>query len=362
MRDTKRDETADDPALARIPDLRPSGHAHSHDHHHDHQHDHSLRPDADHRYLVIALVLLVGFMLVEVILGFLASSLALISDAGHMLTDVGALVMALVAMRLAAAPAQGRNTFGLKRAEILSAQANGVTLVALAALFVYEAIRRLIDPPKVEGGLVLIVALLGVAVNLAATWALSRANRQSLNVEGSFQHILTDLYAFIATAVAGGLILLTGFNRLDALASLLVAGLMLRAGIGLIRDSTRILLEVAPAGLEPEQIGAALADEPGVTQVHDLHIWEVTSGFAALSSHIHVDSCYAGDERNALLDRLTRLLAERFKITHSTLQLETETCVCDHCDGATLYCAHTPTAGVSGARHAHAQAAGEPFA
>jgi cobalt-zinc-cadmium efflux system protein len=345
MTDTVRD---DDPQRASQMDA--SAPHSEHDHGHDLEHTHGVRPGTDRRYLLIALALLVGFMLFEVVLGFLASSLALLSDAGHMLTDVGALVMALVTMRLAAAPAQGRNTFGLKRAEILSAQANGVTLVALAALFAYEAIRRIIAPPQVEGGLVLIVALVCIGVNLAATWALARANRQSLNVEGSFQHILTDLYAFIATAVAGALILLTHLNILDALASLVVAGLMLRAGIGLLRESTRVLLEAVPAGLEPERIGAALAAEPGVARVHDLHVWEVTSGFAALAAHVHVDPRATADERNALLDRLTRLLVERFQITHSTLQLEADECVCNRCDGATIYCAHAATANVEQTR------------
>ena len=313
-------------------DTDHAGHA---DPHSDHAgHTHGVRPDADRRYLLIALGLLLGFMLVEVILGFLASSLALISDAGHMLTDVGALAMALVAMRLAARPAEGRRTFGLKRAEILSAQINGITLLALAALFVVEAIQRLITPPRVEGGLVFIVALVGIAVNLAVTWTLARANRQSLNVEGSFQHILTDLYAFIATAIAGALIYFTGFTRFDALAALVVAALMARAGFDLVRASWRILLEAAPAGLDPAQIAQALMREPGVEGAHDLHIWEVTSGFPVLSAHIDVaDDCDSA-QRNALLDRLTRLLDERFGIHHTTIQLE-----CALCDTDGLYCA-----------------------
>ena len=307
---------------------------HSHDYAHDHTHSHSFRPDADRRYLVIALALLVGFMLFEVILGFLASSLALISDAGHMLTDVGALVMALVAMRLAASPADGQRTFGLKRAEILSAQINGITLLVLAALFIVEAIQRLITPPRVEGGLVFVVALVGIAVNLAATWALARANRQSLNVEGSFQHILTDLYAFIATAIAGALIYFTGFTRFDALAALVVAALMARAGIGLVRASWRILLEAAPDDLDPASIAQTLMQEPGVTGAHDLHIWEVTSGFPVLSAHVDVADTLGAEQRNDLLDRLTRLLDTRFGIHHTTIQLE-----CALCDSDGLFCA-----------------------
>lgn len=312
----------------------PHSHAHAHD---EHAHSRSLRPDADRRYLLIALALLLGFMLFEVVLGFLASSLALISDAGHMLTDVGALAMALVAMRLAASPATGRRTFGLKRAEILSAQINGITLLVLAALFVFEAIQRLITPPRVEGGLVFVVALVGIAVNLAATWALAHANRRSLNAEGSFQHILTDLYAFIATAVAGALIYFTGFTRFDALATLVVATLMARAGFSLVRASWRILLETAPEGVEPARIAQALMQEPGVEGAHDLHLWEVTSGFPVLSAHIDISERLGVEQRNALLGRLTRLLDERFGIHHTTIQLE-----CALCDADGLFCALEP--------------------
>ena len=164
-------------------------------------------PTGDSRRLGIALALILGFMAVEVVAGILADSLALLSDAAHMLTDAGAIALALVAARLAARPAAGGFTFGLKRAEILSAQVNGATLVALAIVILAEGIRRLVDPPSVEGGLVLAVALAGIVVNLLATWVLAGADRRSLNVEGAFQHVLTDLFAFIATAVAGVVIL-----------------------------------------------------------------------------------------------------------------------------------------------------------
>ncbi|HEY7835373.1 MAG TPA: cation diffusion facilitator family transporter [Ktedonobacterales bacterium] len=306
---------------------------HSHDHGH-HDHTHGVRPGADRRYLVIVLALLLGFMVLEVVLGFLASSLALLSDAGHMLTDVGALVMALVAMRLAARPATERHTFGLKRAEILSAQINGITLLVLAALFVFEAIQRLITPPRVAGGLVLAVALVGIAVNLAATWTLARANRQSLNVEGSYQHILTDLYAFIATAIAGALIWLTGLVRLDAIAALVVAALMAKAGIGLVRDSWTILLEATPTGVNLEAIARTLTKTPGIEGLHDLHVWEVTSGFPVLSAHMEVADRLSATQRNALLDQVSRELHERFGIHHTTIQLE-----CARCGADGLYCA-----------------------
>src|SRR4051794_25144812 len=259
-------------------------------------------------------------MAIEVVVGIIASSLALISDAGHMLTDAGALALALISMRLAAKPAAGGFTYGLKRTEILSAQANGITLLLLAAWFVYEAIRRLISPPDVQGALVLGVAVAGIAVNLLATWTISKANRQSLNVEGAFQHILTDLFAFIATAVAGGIIYFTGgYHRVDAIAALVVAALMLRAGYGLVKESGRVFLEAAPKDLNPKEIGDAMVSKPGVVEVHDLHVWEVTSELPALSAHVLVEP-----QRNCHEERrnLEHLLEERFDVHHTTLQVD----------------------------------------
>ena len=222
---------------------------------HGHGHGHAVGRSADRRWLAAALALIVAFMAVEFVVGLVAGSLALISDAAHMLTDAAAIALALVAIRLAARPAKGGYTYGLRRAEILSAQANGITLLLLAAWFCYEGVRRLIDPPAVEGGLVLVTALVGIVVNVAATWCVSRADRTSLNVEGAFQHILNDLYAFIATAIAGLVVLTTGFARADAIAALVVAGLMIKAGWALLRESGRIFLEAAPRGVDPDRIG-----------------------------------------------------------------------------------------------------------
>ncbi|HEY4570914.1 MAG TPA: cation diffusion facilitator family transporter, partial [Kribbella sp.] len=247
-----------------------------------------MNADADRKVLSGALALIVGFMVAEVITGIAAGSLALITDAAHMLTDAIAIGLALIAIRLAARPPAGGFTYGFKRVEILSAQANGITLLLLAAYFVYEAVNRMIHPPEVKGGLVLITGLVGIAVNLLATWLISKANRSSLNIEGAFRHILNDLFAFIATAVAGLVVVLTGFTRADAIAALIVAALMLKAGVGLVRDSGRIFLEAAPAGLDPDDIGARLAALPDVHEVHDLHIWEITSGQPALSAHVLV--------------------------------------------------------------------------
>jgi len=284
-------------------------------------HTHGVSADADRGKLWIALALILGFMAAEVVTGILANSLALLSDAAHMLTDAAAIGLSLVALRLAERPAGGRMTFGLKRAEILSAQANGITLLVLAALIAIEAVRRLFDPPGVDGSLVLFVALAGVAVNLAATSVLAKANREKLNVEGSFQHILTDLYAFIGTAVAAVVILTTGFDRADALASMMVAGLMLYAAYGLLRDSGRIFLEASPKGIDPDRIGRLMAEQEGVVEVHDLHVWEVTSEFPALSAHVTV--AREADCHRCRLE-LANLLEQEFDIHHTTLQVEHE--------------------------------------
>jgi len=285
-----------------------------------HAHDHHQRAAADARALRLALVLIAAFMAIEIIGGLLASSLALLSDAAHMLTDAVALAISLAASRLAARPASGAMTYGLGRAEILSAQANGITMLVLGALIVYGAIVRLLSPPAVRGGLVLGVALAGIAVNLIVARVLhGGGTARSLNVEGSHRHIVTDLYGFIATAVAAVVIIATGYVRADAIASLLIAALMLVGGSALLRASIRVVMEAAPEGIEPDLIGNALAEQNGVVEVHDLHVWEVTSGFPALSAHVVVD---ANRDCHELRRALSRMLADRFEITHSTLQVE----------------------------------------
>jgi cobalt-zinc-cadmium efflux system protein len=273
----------------------------------------------DRRYLTGALALIVAFMAAEVVVGVLADSLALISDAAHMLTDAAAIVFALIAMRLAARPPAGGYTFGLKRAEIMSAQINGISLLLLATYFGYEGIVRLIDPPDVEGGPVLATALAGIAVNVAATWLIGKANRAGLNVEGAYQHILSDLFAFVAAAIAGLVIMLTGFTRADAIAALTVAALMIKAGYRLVRDSGRVFMEAAPAGMNPGELGAEMAARPGVVEVHDLHVWEVTSGYPALSAHVLVDS---GGDCHAVRRDIENLLSQRHRIGHTTLQVD----------------------------------------
>jgi cobalt-zinc-cadmium efflux system protein len=275
--------------------------------------------DADRRRLGVALALILALMGGEVAAGIVAHSLALLADAGHMLTDAAALAAALVAAALAARPARGAWTFGFRRAEILAAQGNGITLLLVALWIVYSATRRLISPPGVHGGIVLAVALAGVAVNLVATFVLSGADRTSLNMRGAFLHVATDLVAFVGTAIAGALVLATGWNRFDPIASLLVAALMVRASWSLLRDSGRIFLEAAPTDIDPDAVAVTLAADPDVVEVHDLHVWTVTSGFPALAAHILVspDTDCHGARR-----RLEHLLEERFGLRHTTLQVD----------------------------------------
>jgi cobalt-zinc-cadmium efflux system protein len=295
------------------------GHDHAGHAHGAHTHSHAVTESTDMRRLTNGLALIVAFMIVEVVAGILADSLALISDAAHMLTDAGALLLSLVVLRLVRRPAEGNLTFGLRRLEILSAQANGATLLVLGGLIAFGGVYRLFHDPDPGGWTMVAVALAGVAANAVATRELARADRSSLNIEGSYQHLLTDLYAFVATAVAGVVVLVTGFGRADAIAALLVAALMVRAAVGLLRASGRVLLEIAPENLDVAEIGTAMARTSQVVEVHDLHVWEISSGFPALTAHVLVSlEC----DCHATRRRLAEVLDERFGIGHTTLQVD----------------------------------------
>jgi cobalt-zinc-cadmium efflux system protein len=280
-------------------------------------------PDASRRRLTAALALIVAFLIAEVVAASVSGSLALFADAGHMLVDAGALGAALWAWRLADRPARDPWTFGFKRAEILSAAANGITLLVVSAIIVLVAVRHLIHPPAVHGLAVVVVASVGIAVNLISAWILAGANRSSLNVEGAFQHVLTDLYAFAATLLAGILIVAEGFERADAIASLVVVLLMLRAAWGLLRASVRILLEAAPEAVDLADVRAHLLEPEHVLDVHDLHIWTVTSDLPAVSAHIVIDdSCFQDGHAPQVLDQVQNCLSGHFDVEHSTFQLE----------------------------------------
>jgi cobalt-zinc-cadmium efflux system protein len=284
-----------------------------------HDHSHGLAADADSRRLARGLALIVSLMVAEVVAGILAHSLALLSDAAHLLTDAGALLLSLVVIRLVRRPAGGNVTFGLRRLEALSAQANGATLLVLAGLIVYGAIQRLVTPPSPSAVTIVAVASAGVVVNLLATRELAQANRESLNVEGSFQHLVTDLFAFAATAAAGIVILATGFDRADGIAALAIAAVMLRAAVQLLRASGRVLLEMAPERVSVDDLGLELARFPEVEEVHDLHVWEVGAGLTALSAHVIVEP---DADCHRIRRELERLLHDHFAIEHTTLQVE----------------------------------------
>jgi cobalt-zinc-cadmium efflux system protein len=273
------------------------------------------------RRLLLALGLILAFMAVEVAVGILANSLAVVSDAAHMLTDAAAIGLSVVAVRMARRPAGGAMTFGWRRVEIMAAAINGATLLVLAVAIVISAIERLVSPRAVSAWWMVGVAIVGIAVNALASLTLAGAGRESLNVEGVYQHVLTDLFAFIGTAIAGVVILLSGFDRADPIASLAVAGLMGLSAYRLLRDSGRVFLEAAPRGLDPQEIGPALVAWPRVVEVHDLHVWEVSSGFPALSAHVLVD---ADADCHAVRRELEGLLRERFAVEHTTLQVDHE--------------------------------------
>lgn len=284
-----------------------------------HEHAHGAQADADTRPLAIALCLILCFLAGEVVAGIFADSLALLSDAAHMLVDAGALAVSLWAARLASRPPEGRMTFGFRRAEILSAQANGITLLVLGVVIAVEAVQRLVTPPSVDAPIVVATALIGAGVNVLALWQVARANRESLNVEGSFRHLLTDFFAFLATVAAGAVVWTTGLQRADPVASLAVSASMLVAAWPLLRATGRILLEAAPEGLRPEDVGAAIRGHAGVASLHDLHVWEISSGFPSLSAHVLV-----GREEDCHQVRrdLESMLHHRFGLEHTTLQVE----------------------------------------
>jgi len=289
-----------------------------------HAHDHGRVESR--RALAGALALTASYTVVEVVGGVLAGSLALLADAVHMLSDNVALAVALVAAWLATRPATPGRSFGFKRAEVLAALANGVMLVALAIWIFVEATMRLRDPSDVLGGWMLAIALAGMAVNVAAGLVLSRARRHSLNVEAAFRHVFADLLGSIGVAIAAVVILATGWVEADPLVSILIGVLVVASAWSILRDSTEILLESTPRGIDADALGRRLAAAPGVVEVHDLHVWTITSGFPALSAHVLVRP---GEDCHGRRRELERLLHDEFGIEHTTLQV-------DHASDATL--------------------------
>ncbi|HEU5034461.1 MAG TPA: cation diffusion facilitator family transporter [Mycobacteriales bacterium] len=275
------------------------------------------------RLLLVALALTVAFMLGEIVAAVFAGSLALIADAGHMLTDALALLMAVAAAVVARRPPSGAWTFGFGRAEVVSAGVNGVTLLVVSAVVFVEAVRRLVHPGAVSGAAVAAVAVVGLVVNVVTSVVLSRADRSSLNVAGAFAHVLTDAYAFAATLVAGIVIAVTGWRRADAVASLVVVVLMLRAATMLLRRSGAVLLERAPEHVDLTQLREHLLGTAHVLDIHDLHVWTVGTGLPAVSAHVVLaDAAFADGLAPRVLDELQSCLAGHFDVEHSTFQLE----------------------------------------
>ena len=311
----------------------PGAHAHDHGDAHGHDapghagHDHahgghshvSAQSVAEPRWLWVALGLNVAVSLVEVVAGILAGSTALLSDAAHVVTDALAIGIALAAITLARRPAKGKYTYGLGRVEILGAQANGATLLVLAGMLAVGAVIRLLDPPEVDGTLVAITGAFGLLANVLAAWALAKANRESLAVEGAYQHALMDAISSVAAIVAGILIVVGVSSVVDPILALFVTVLMVRSGWQILVSSSRVLLEAAPAGISPDAVGEALAAAPGVVEVHDLHVWELTQGFPAVTAHVVVSNEADCHETRF---RLHQVLEREFGVAHSTLQVD----------------------------------------
>jgi cobalt-zinc-cadmium efflux system protein len=284
-----------------------------------HHHEHDATRPGSARALSLALALTAGYTVVEVVAGVLTGSLALLADAAHMLSDNVSLALALVAVWLARRPATPERTYGFKRAEVLAALANGVTLVVLAIWIFYEAVRRFDDPPDVLGGWMLVVGVVGIGVNVAGGAILFRARGESLNVEAAFRHVLADLLGSLGVVVAAVVILATGWLEADPIVSVLIGLLVLASAWSILRDSTSILLESAPRGIDTRAVGERLAGAPGVVEVHDLHIWTITSGFPALSAHVLVGR---GEDCHGRRRELEALLRDEFGIEHTTLQVD----------------------------------------
>jgi cobalt-zinc-cadmium efflux system protein len=269
----------------------------------------------------IALAINAALLLAEVVGGILTGSLAVLADAGHLLSDVGSIVLALIAARLASLPASGQRTFGYQRSEVLAALVNGLLLVVVSVAIAWAAIGRLSDPPAIEGAGVLALGALGLAGNLAATWVLARGQREDINLEGVLRHSVADALGSLGVVLAGGFVLLGGSDIVDPIVGLLIAALVLASSWRLIKEPVDVLMEAAPAGVDVDGVGAAICREEGVRSVHDLHVWTVTSGFGAIAAHVVVAQ---GVDRDLIRRRLELTLHETYGIEHTTLQMEEE--------------------------------------
>lgn len=292
-----------------------------------HSHEHSARSSSHHHprrkrnknRLALTLVLVVGYMVAEVVGGWLANSLALLADAGHMFSDAAALALSLFALWIAQRPPTPQHTYGYYRAEILAALANGAILGVISVFVFVEAFQRLTEPPEVQGSLMLGIALGGLAVNLAGLWILNTGKAESLNIRGAWLHILMDALGSVAVIVAAGLIWAFGWHWADPAFSLLIGLLVIYSSWTLLKEAVAVLMEGTPGHIDIDQVRAVMAAVPGVREVHDLHIWTITSGMESLSGHAVIDEAISPQ---ALLHTLRKLLYERFGIDHITIQIE----------------------------------------
>jgi cobalt-zinc-cadmium efflux system protein len=286
----------------------------SHHHHHHHRVD-------DSRRMWIVLTINLAMLAAGIAGGIVFDSLALLADAGHVLTDVGAIGLALFAAWMAARPSGPQRTFGYRRTEIFAALVNGMTLVAVSVFIFIEAVVRLSDPPDVAGGGVLIVGAFGLLGNAVATWILMRGDRTNINLEGVLRHSAADALGSLGVILAGAIVLATGWNQADPLISIAIGVLILLGSWRLLREPFNVLMESAPEGIDVEDVGTAMCNVPGVREVHDLHVWTVTSGFPALAAHIRSDPSEPADE---VRERVEAVLHERFGLDHTTLQVVAE--------------------------------------
>ena len=303
-------------------------HGHGHDRAHDHAHGHAPSVDADNQRRVFWAMLLTGvFMVAEVAGGLISGSLALLADAGHMLTDTASLLLAWIAFQLGRKPADKHRSYGYQRFQVLAAFVNGATLLVIVAWIAYEAVRRLLEPQPVMGGTMMIVAALGLVVNLVAFRLLHGGDQENLNLRGAALHVLGDLLGSVAAIVGAGVILWTGWTPIDPILSLLVATLVLRSAGMLVKQSSHILLEGTPSHLDIEEIKTELCHSvPDVTDVHHVHAWSLTAERPLITLHATID----GDaDPHAVLHQIKRHLSRRFDVEHSTIQIEPGPCA-DH--------------------------------
>jgi cobalt-zinc-cadmium efflux system protein len=298
---------------------------------HDHDHGPVLSGDAplrqrQRRVLRFVLAANAGFLGVEVVGGIAFGSLALLADAAHMLSDVAALTIALVAQTLADRPASGRHTFGMKRAEVVGAQANGVILAASSGWIVFEAVRRIGEPTDIDGLGLLLVASVGLAVNLGSAVALARVSAGNLNLRGAMAHLLADAAGSVAAMFSGVAVLVAGADWVDPVVSIFIAALVLWAAIDLLRDATQVVMMASPSSVDPDEVIARLAETEGVVDVHHLHVWSQGSDAPALSAHVVLEDDLLLHEAQQRGDVLRTLLADDFGIDHVTLELECHAC------------------------------------